>query len=129
VQAGTHRHPRPAPALRAISQLIVEGEHSSAGRGPHARARFAQARQRHALLRLKLAVGRFWPAPVHLTQSGALHLRFEAASPQAHYVLLVVIANHLREAVDEGRISAVVLQQASDHLKMLVEHGPAKRTQ
>ena len=40
-----------------------------------------------------------------------------------------MIANHLREAVDEGRISAVVLQQAADHLKMLVEHGPATRTQ
>ena len=54
----------------------------------------------------------------------------EDMSPQAHYVLLVVIANHLRAAtVDEGWISAVVLKQAADHLKMLVEHGPAKRTQ
>jgi hypothetical protein len=53
----------------------------------------------------------------------------EDMSPQAHYVLLVVIANHLREAVDEGRITATVLQQAADHLKMLVEHGPARRTQ
>ncbi len=39
------------------------------------------------------------------------------------------IANHLREAVDDGRFSAVVLQQAADHLKMLVEHGPVTRTQ
>ena len=53
----------------------------------------------------------------------------EEMSPQGHYVLLVYIANHLREAVDEGRISAVVLQQAADHLKMLVEHGPTKRMQ
>ena len=53
----------------------------------------------------------------------------EDMSPQAHYLLLVMIANHLREVVDEGRIGAVVLQQAADHLKMLVEHGPAKRTQ
>ncbi len=53
----------------------------------------------------------------------------EDMNPQAHYLLLVMIVNHLREAVDEGRISAVVLQQASDHLKMLVEHGPATRTQ
>ena len=27
-------------------------------------------------------------------------------SPQAQYVLLISIANHLREAVDEGRISS-----------------------
>ena len=53
----------------------------------------------------------------------------EDMSPQAHYLLLVMIANHLREVVDEGRIGAVVLQQAADHLKMLVEHGPATRTQ
>ena len=53
----------------------------------------------------------------------------EDMSPQAHYLLLVMIANHLHEAVDEGRISAVVLQQALDHLKMLVEHGPATRMQ
>ena len=53
----------------------------------------------------------------------------EDMSPQAHYLLLVMSANHLPEAVDEGRIGAVVLQQASDHLKMLVEHGAAKRTQ
>jgi hypothetical protein len=50
-------------------------------------------------------------------------------SPQGHYVLLLYIANHLREAVDDGRISAVVLQQAADHLKMLMEHGPATRMQ
>ena len=53
----------------------------------------------------------------------------EDMSPQGHYVLPLYIANHLREAVDEGRISAIVLQQASDHLKMLVEHGAGKRTQ
>ena len=53
----------------------------------------------------------------------------EDMSPQGHYVLLLYIANHLREAVDDGRISAVVLQQAADHLKMLVEHGPATRVQ
>ena len=53
----------------------------------------------------------------------------EDMSPQGHYFLLLYIANHLREAVDDGRISAVVLQQAADHLKMLVEHGPMTRTQ
>jgi hypothetical protein len=41
-------------------------------------------------------------------------------SPQAQYVLLISIANHLREAVDEGRVSSVVLTQAADHLRMLV---------
>jgi hypothetical protein len=45
-------------------------------------------------------------------------------SPQAQYVLLISIANHLREAVDEGRISSVVLTQAADHLRMLVDGGP-----
>jgi hypothetical protein len=46
-------------------------------------------------------------------------------SPEAQYVLLITIANHLREAVDEGRISSVVLTQAADHLRMLVngEYG------
>ena len=53
----------------------------------------------------------------------------EDMSPQAHYLLLVMIANHRREAVDHGRICAVVLQQAADHLKMLVEHGPATMAQ
>jgi hypothetical protein len=42
-------------------------------------------------------------------------------SPQAQYVLLISIANHLREAVDEGRIGSVVLTQAADHLKMLAD--------
>ena len=48
-------------------------------------------------------------------------------SPQAQYVLLISIANHLREAVDEGRVSFVVLTQAADHLRMLVrqELAPA----
>ena len=48
-------------------------------------------------------------------------------SPQAQFVLLISIANHLREAVDEGRVSAVVLTQAADHLRMLVhqELAPA----
>jgi hypothetical protein len=45
-------------------------------------------------------------------------------SPQAQYVLLISIANHLREAVDEGRISSVLLTQAADHLRMLVDGGP-----
>jgi hypothetical protein len=45
-------------------------------------------------------------------------------SPQAQYVLLISIANHLREAVDEGRIGSVVLTQAADHLRMLVDGGP-----
>jgi hypothetical protein len=31
------------------------------------------------------------------------------------------MVNHLREAEDEDRISAVVLQQAANHLKMLVD--------
>jgi hypothetical protein len=42
-------------------------------------------------------------------------------SPQAQYVLLISIANHLLEAVDEGRVSSVVLTQAADHLRMLVD--------
>jgi hypothetical protein len=44
-------------------------------------------------------------------------------SPQAQYVLLVTIANHLREAVDEGRIGSWVLTQAADHLRMLANGG------
>ena len=44
-------------------------------------------------------------------------------SPQAQYVLLISSANHLREAVDEGRISSVVLTQAAGHLRMLVDGG------
>ena len=50
-------------------------------------------------------------------------------SPQAQYVLLISIANHLREAVDEGRISSVVLTQAADHLRMLVDGGTVARRQ
>ena len=46
-------------------------------------------------------------------------------SPQAQFVLLITIANHLREAVDEGRVSSVVLTQAADHLRTLVDAGPA----
>ena len=47
----------------------------------------------------------------------------EDLAPEAQFVLLVFIANHLREAVDEGRISSVVLTQAADHLRMLVDGG------
>jgi hypothetical protein len=50
-------------------------------------------------------------------------------SPQAQYVLLISIANNLREAVDEGRIGSVVLTQAADHLGMLVDGGPASPRQ
>lgn len=50
-------------------------------------------------------------------------------SPQAQYVLLITIANHLREAVDEGRISSVVLTQAADHLRMLLDGGVVARRQ
>lgn len=50
-------------------------------------------------------------------------------SPQAQYVLLISIANHLREAVDEGRVSSVVLTQAVDHLRMLVDGGAVARRQ
>ena len=46
-------------------------------------------------------------------------------SPQAQYVLLISIANYLREAVDEGCIASVVLTQAADHLRMLIDGGPA----
>ncbi len=50
-------------------------------------------------------------------------------SPQAQYVLLITIANHLREAVDEGRVKSVVLTQAADHLRMLVDGGAVARRQ
>jgi hypothetical protein len=50
-------------------------------------------------------------------------------SPQAQYVLLISIANHLREAVDEGRIGSVVLTQAADHLRMLIEGEPVSPRQ
>jgi hypothetical protein len=50
-------------------------------------------------------------------------------SPQAQYVLLISSANHLREAVDEGRVSAVVLTQAADHLRMLIEGEPVSPRQ
>jgi hypothetical protein len=45
-------------------------------------------------------------------------------SRQAQYVLLITIANHLCEAVDEWRIGSVVLTQAADHLRKLVDGGP-----
>lgn len=47
----------------------------------------------------------------------------EDLSPEAQYLLLISIANHLREAVDGGRIGSVVLTQAADHLRMLVDGG------
>jgi hypothetical protein len=50
-------------------------------------------------------------------------------NPQALYVLLISIANHLREAVDEGRISSLVLTQAADHLRMLLDGGVVARRQ
>ncbi len=50
-------------------------------------------------------------------------------STQAQYVLLITIANHLREAVDEGRIGSLVLTQAADHLRMLVDGGTVARRQ
>ena len=50
-------------------------------------------------------------------------------SPQAQYVLLITIANNLREAVDEGRISSVVLTQAADHRRMLLDGGMVARRQ
>lgn len=49
-------------------------------------------------------------------------------APAAQAVLLIQIANNLREAVDEGRLNAVVLSQVSDHLKMIVQ-GPRQRLQ
>jgi hypothetical protein len=48
----------------------------------------------------------------------------EDMSPQAQCLLLIVIGNHLREAVDDGRANIMLLQQAADHLTMLLEHGP-----
>jgi hypothetical protein len=50
-------------------------------------------------------------------------------SLQVQYVLLITIANHLREAVDEGRIGSLVLTQAADHLRMLVDGGTVARRQ
>jgi hypothetical protein len=50
-------------------------------------------------------------------------------SPQAQCVLLITIANHLREAVDEERIGSVVLTQAADHLGMLSDGGVVARRQ
>ncbi len=47
----------------------------------------------------------------------------EDMSPQAQCFLLIVIGNHLREAVDEGRARVMLLKQAADHLRVLVEHG------
>jgi hypothetical protein len=38
----------------------------------------------------------------------------EDMSPQAQCLLLIVIGNHLREAVDDGRAK----------IRMLVDHGP-----
>jgi hypothetical protein len=40
-------------------------------------------------------------------------------SPQAQYVLLITIANNLREAVDEGRIRSVVLTEAPDSTRVV----------
>jgi hypothetical protein len=48
----------------------------------------------------------------------------EDMSPQAQCFLLIVIGNHLREAVDEGRASVMLLPQAANHLRMLLEHAP-----
>ncbi len=54
----------------------------------------------------------------------------EDMSPQAQCFLLIVIGNHLREAVDEGRASVMLLKQAADHMRLLVEHGsPVYRKQ
>jgi hypothetical protein len=50
-------------------------------------------------------------------------------SPQAQCVLLITIANHLREAVDEERIGSVVFTQAADHLRMLIDGGVVARRQ
>ncbi len=47
----------------------------------------------------------------------------EGMSPQAQCFLLIVIGNHLREAVDDGRANIMLLKQAADHLRVLVEHG------
>ncbi len=49
----------------------------------------------------------------------------EDMSPQAQCLLLIVIGNHLREAVDDGRANIMLLKQAADHLRVLVEHGAA----
>ncbi len=53
----------------------------------------------------------------------------EDLSPEAQYVLLITVANHLREAVDEGRIGSVVLTQAADHLRMLLDGRVVARRQ
>jgi hypothetical protein len=50
-------------------------------------------------------------------------------SPQAQYVLLITIANHLREVVDAGRINSVALTQAADHRRMLLDGGMVARRQ
>ncbi len=47
----------------------------------------------------------------------------EDMSPQAQCFLLIVIGNHLRESVDDGRCNIMLLKQAGDHRRMLVEHG------
>jgi hypothetical protein len=51
----------------------------------------------------------------------------EDMSPQAQCLLLIVIGNHLREAVDDGRANMMLLKQAADHLRLLVENGPEAR--
>ena len=48
----------------------------------------------------------------------------EDLGPEALAVLLIAIANHLREAVDEGRAGVALLTQAAGHLQMLVDRGP-----
>jgi hypothetical protein len=53
----------------------------------------------------------------------------EDLSPDAQYVLLITIANHLREAVYEGRIGSVALTQAADHRRMLLDGGMVARRQ
>jgi hypothetical protein len=47
----------------------------------------------------------------------------EDLAPEAQFVLLVFIANNLREAVDEGRLGLAVLNRAAAHLKMLADRG------
>jgi hypothetical protein len=48
----------------------------------------------------------------------------EDLAPEAQFVLLVFTANHLREAVDQGRLGLAVFNQAVAHLKMLADRGP-----
>lgn len=50
-------------------------------------------------------------------------------APQAQFFMLVLIANNLREAVNQGHLSPAVLTQALDHLKMLVEIDPGATRQ